>query len=101
MSNVAFSETAREVDRREDKAVKVMSVSQANPNVRELCWSGHSAEDWEILIYKTNELFEACFFRWPIHHEHVIGTSFESVRHRAESRIRVLEARRFKGTKGW
>ena len=95
MSNFAVSET------REDKPAKVMIVSPANPNVRQLCWSGHSAEDWEILIYKNNELFEACFFRWPIHHEHVIGPSFESVRHRAELRIRVLEAHRFQGTKGW
>jgi hypothetical protein len=65
---------------------------------RQLIWSSRKPDDWEILVYKQGESWEACFFRWPIHHEHAVGPSFDSVRQRAEQRIRVLEARRLKTT---
>jgi len=65
---------------------------------RQLIWSSRKPVDWEILVYKQGESWEACFFRWPIHHEHAVGPSFDSVRQRAEQRIRVLEARRLKTT---
>ena len=63
---------------------------------RQLIWSSLRPDHWEILVYKRTEGWEACFFRWPIHHEHVTGSSFEFVRQRAEKRIRVLEAGRLK-----
>jgi|ERR1700752_2888935 len=66
---------------------------------RQLIWSSRRPDDWEILVYKQNEGWEACFFRWPIHHEHVSGPSFNSVLQIAEQRIHVLEARRLKTTK--
>jgi hypothetical protein len=59
---------------------------------RQLIWSSQNPADWEILVYKQGERWEACFFRWPSHHEHAAGTSFASVRQRAEQRIRVLES---------
>ena len=59
---------------------------------RQLIWSSHTPNDWEVLVYKQTEGWEACFFRWPIHHEHATGSSFDSVRLRAEQRIRILEA---------
>src|SRR4030095_9960363 len=65
---------------------------------RQLIWSSRKPDDWEILVYKRGESWEACFFRWPIHHEHAAGPSFDSVRQRAEQRIRVLEARRLRTT---
>ena len=66
-------------------------VLSANMIERQLIWSSRKPDDWEILVYKQNECWEACFFRWPIHHEHATGSSFASVRQRAEQRIRVLE----------
>ena len=71
-------------------------VLSANIIERQLIWSSHKSDDWEILIYKQTECWEACFFRWPIHHEHATGSSFNSVRQRAEQRIRILEAGRLK-----
>lgn len=65
---------------------------------RKLIWSSRKPDDWEILVYKHTDRWEACFFRWPIHHEHATGSSFDSVRQRAEQRIRILEARRLKTT---
>ena len=65
---------------------------------RQLIWSSFRPDDWEILVYKLTEGWEACFFRWPLHHEHAIGSSFDAVRQRAEQRIRILEARHLKGT---
>lgn len=67
-------------------------VMSANIIERQLIWSSRKPDDWEILIYKQSECWEACFFRWPIHHEHATGSSFDSVRQRAEQRIRFLEA---------
>jgi hypothetical protein len=58
----------------------------------QLIWSSRKPDDWEILVYKQAERWEACFFRWPIYHEHAAGASFASVRQRAEQRIRVLKA---------
>jgi len=61
-------------------------------NARQLIWSSCKSDDWEILVYKQGESWEACFFRWPIHHEHAAGPSFDSVRQRAEQRIQVLRS---------
>ena len=63
---------------------------------RQLIWSSRKPDDWEILVYKQTEGWEACFFRWPIHHEHATGSSFDFVRQKAEKRIRILEAGRLK-----
>lgn len=65
---------------------------------RRLIWSSLRPDDWEILVYKQTDGWEACFFRWPLHHEHATGSSFDSVRQRAEQRIRILEAGGLKGT---
>jgi hypothetical protein len=59
---------------------------------RQLIWSSRKADDWEILVYINGETWEACFFRWPTHHEHINGPSFTYVRRRAEQKICVLEA---------
>ena len=74
------------------------SVVSPGISERQLIWSSLRPDDWEILVYKQIEGWEACFFRWPLHHEHATGSSFDSVRQRAEQRIRVLEARRLKTT---
>ena len=65
---------------------------------RQLIWSSCKPDDWEVLVYKRDDLWEVCFFRWPLHHEHATGSSFNSVRQRAEQRIRTLEARGLKTT---
>ena len=65
---------------------------------RQLIWASSRPDDWEILVYKQTEGWEVCFFRWPLHHEHATGYSFDSVRRRAEQRIRTLEAGRLKAT---
>lgn len=72
-------------------------IRSADVIEKQLIWSSRIPADWEILVYKQGERWEACFFRWPSHHEHAAGTSFASVRQRAEQRIRVLEARRQSG----
>ena len=69
----------------------------ADQNQRRLIWASRTPDEWEILVYKQTEGWEACFFRWPIHHEHATGSSFDSVRQRAEQRIRFLKAGRLKG----
>jgi hypothetical protein len=65
---------------------------------KQLIWSGSFSPDWEILVYRKGDVWEACFFRWAIHHEHVTGSSFDGVQHRAEQRIRKLEAGRLHST---
>jgi len=75
------------------------AIVMANqPTHRQLVWSARNNDDWEILIYQCGELWEACFFRWAIHHEHAMGSSFDSVRRRVEQRIHVLEASHLKLT---
>ena len=74
-------------------------VRSTNIVERQLIWSSRKPDDWEILVYKQTEGWQACFFRWPIHHEHATGTSFDLVRQMAERRIRVLEAERLKSAK--
>ena len=74
-------------------------VLPADSNGRQLIWSSRQPDDWEILVYKQPHEWEACFFRWPVHHEHASGPSFDSVRQRAEQRIRVLEVQGLKTTK--
>ena len=64
----------------------------------QLIWSSRKPDDWEILVYKQAEGWEVCFFRWPLHHEHAIGSSFDAVRQRAEQRIRALEAGHLRAT---
>jgi hypothetical protein len=74
-------------------------VPSASIVERQLIWSSRKPDDWEILVYKQPERWEACFFRWPIHHEHATATSFELVRQMAERRIRILQANRLKFAK--
>ena len=73
-------------------------VMSANMIERQHIWSSRRLDDWEILVYKKAEGWEVCFFRWPLHHEHATGHSFDSVRQRAEQRIRTLEAGRLRAT---
>ena len=73
-------------------------VRSANQNEKQLIWSTRKPDEWEILVYKQTAGWEACFFRWPIHHEHATGSSFDAVRLRAEQRIRFLKAGRLKNT---
>ena len=84
----------------------VVGLRAGNPPVlsadiieRKLIWSSRKPDDWEILVYKCTDRWEACFFRRPIHLEHATGSSFDAVRNRAEQRIRVLEADHLKFTK--
>jgi hypothetical protein len=70
----------------------------SNSITRQLIWSSCRPDDWEILVYKQTEGWESCFFRWPLHHEHATGSSFDSVRRRAEQRIHALEAGRLSAT---
>lgn len=65
---------------------------------KQLIWSSRKPDDWEILVYRHGTLWEACFFRWAIHHEHAIASSFEAVRQRAEQRIKALEDDRLRST---
>jgi hypothetical protein len=74
----------------------IVMAEQVTP--RQLVWSARNPDDWEILIYKCGELWEACFFRWAIHHEHAMGSSFDSVLRRVEQRIHILEAGHLKLT---
>jgi hypothetical protein len=64
--------------------------------LRKLVWSFSDPDDWEILIYKRADLWEACFFLWEMHHEHASGSSFDSVKTRVEERIRILKDKKFK-----
>ena len=73
-------------------------VLSANMTERQLIWSSYRPDDWEILVYKQTEGWEVCFFRWPLHHEHATGSSFDSVRQMAERRIRTLEGDRLRNT---
>jgi len=74
-------------------------IWSANTKEKQLIWSSHKPGEWEILVYKQTEFWEACFFRWPLHHEHATGSSFDSVKQRAEQRIRALEAGRLRETR--
>ena len=85
------------VDRSDQRQqVKGAYALPANVKSRRLIWSSRKPTDWEILVYQDGESWEACFFRWPIHHEHATGTSFDSVKNRAEQRIHAIEERRLK-----
>jgi hypothetical protein len=105
MNNSAITETVlfceKQVERErpaDELRSPALKLSSPNTIERQLIWSSRKADDWEILVYKQGEIWDACFFRWPIHHEHTSGSSFESVRQRAEQRIRILEAGRLKAT---
>lgn len=49
------------------------------------------AGDWEVLVYKNERRWEACFFKWDSHHEHLTAASFTEARHQAEQRIDIFE----------
>ena len=103
MSN-PLPETILHCEQQLEKPVDVVRsiaspVWSANISEKQLIWSSHKPGDWEILVYKQSEYWEACFFRWPLHHEHATGSSFDAVRQRAEQRIRVLEAGRLRDTR--
>src|SRR5215813_8423346 len=72
-------------------------LANEKPALRQLVWSSSTPDGWETLVYRHGELWEACFFRWAIHHEHIISSSLKHVRKRAEQRIRALEQDRLKG----
>jgi len=91
--NVLFCEMQTEL--RADVLLSGNSlVLSGNPTERQLIWSSRKPNEWEIFVYKKANGWEACFFRSPIHHEHASGSSFDSVRQRAEQRISILEAGR-------
>lgn len=76
---------------------------ELNPNItvsastdRKLVYSILTNDEWEILIYKRRDIYEACFFRWAIHHEHATAFSFEAVHRQVEQRIRTLKSRRLR-----
>ena len=73
----------------------IISSTDEPANLRKLVWSFSDPDGGEILIYKRDDLWEACFFVWAIHHEHAIGSSFESVKSRVEERIRILKEKKF------
>ena len=103
MNKNAISETVssckKQIERPDDGLGSFNSLAlPEDMTARQLIWSSRKADDWEILVYKKGESWEACFFRWPIHHEHAAGPSFDSVRQRAEHRIQVLQARRLRTT---
>jgi hypothetical protein len=54
-------------------------------------WAGQYSDDWWILAYYNEGLWNACFFKWDFHHEHASGSSFEEARSRAERRIDSIE----------
>ncbi|MCM3902338.1 MAG: hypothetical protein ND866_11575 [Pyrinomonadaceae bacterium] len=55
-------------------------------------WAGCYLLEWEILVYRQEECWEACFFNWAGHHEHVKAFSLSEARRKAKDRIEVLEA---------
>jgi len=99
MNENTIPETVLLCEKQIERRVELSSNSPVLPTntiERQLIWSSRKPDDWEVLVYKHTEGWEACFFRWPIHHEHATGSSFNSVRQRAEQRIRILEAGRLK-----
>lgn len=54
-------------------------------------WAGFYAGCWEVLVYQRGDVWEACFFRRDIYHEHVAGQSLDGARRAAETRIDALE----------
>jgi len=95
MNENTIPETVLLCEKQIERRVELSSnspVLSTNAIERQLIWSSRKPDDWEVLVYKHTEGWEACFFRWPIHHEHATGSSFNSVRQRAEQRIRILEA---------
>ncbi|PWT90523.1 MAG: hypothetical protein C5B55_09620 [Blastocatellia bacterium] len=82
-------------------AVKQTNLLPSNLARRRIVWSGRTENDWEILIYKNCEHFEACFFRWAIHHEHASGMTIDSLVQRVHQRIERLESGRLKKTGTW
>lgn len=68
-------------------AILIERNSMPNP----LRWAGSLIENWEILIYYRDDYWEACFFKWGEHHEHLSANSFDEARARATARIHTLE----------
>jgi hypothetical protein len=56
-----------------------------------LKWTSSSIQNWEILIYDRDDHWEACFFKWGEHHEHLSANSFDEARFQATARIHTLE----------
>ncbi|HSE24541.1 MAG TPA: hypothetical protein VLB68_22935 [Pyrinomonadaceae bacterium] len=67
--------------------------SPSKPITKQLVWTTHTSDDWEILFYRTGQTWEACFFRWAEHHEHAVGASKAELRATVERRIRILRSR--------
>ena len=49
------------------------------------------ADDWEVLVYRNERHWEACFFKWDSHHEHLTAASLSEARSQAEQRIDIFE----------
>jgi hypothetical protein len=89
-----WSATDKQVPRRTGTE-SIISPTDQPVITRKLVWSFSDPDGGEILIYKRDDLWEACFFLWGIHHEHAIGSSFDRVKNRAEERIRILRKKKF------
>ena len=53
-------------------------------------WTGCYLLEWEIVVYEHDECWEACFFKWDGHHEHVKAASLNDACRKAKDRIEVL-----------
>ncbi|MCM3870400.1 MAG: hypothetical protein ND895_06905 [Pyrinomonadaceae bacterium] len=56
-------------------------------------WAECYLLEWEILVYQQDTFWEACFFKWGSHHEHVTAFSLMAARRNAMDRIEFLENR--------
>jgi hypothetical protein len=68
MDNSAIPETVlfceKQVERPADGLRSPTSkISSSNLIERQLIWSSRKPDDWEILVYKQGEVWDACFFR--------------------------------------
>ena len=64
---------------------------ERGPRPNPLKWAGTLIQNWEILIYDRDDHWEACFFKWGEHHEHLSASSFDDARVQATARIHALE----------
>ena len=68
------------------------SCPHPQTGVRHLTWIGYYPGNWEILVYQQADVWEACYVKWDVYHNHIRGFSFADTLHRAEARIEQLEA---------
>jgi hypothetical protein len=61
-------------------------------------WTGCYALDWEILVYRQEECWEACFFKGELHHEHLKARSLDDARSKAEERINSIKLNNLQST---